>query len=105
MKTFANSDNFENEVISADVPVIADFYSESCLPCKRLSPVLAELDAEYDGKVKFVKIKVDTSYELAEKYDVTAAPTVIIFSGGKELERKIGFVGKDELEETINNYI
>ena len=100
-----NSDQFEEEVIQADELVIADFYSESCIPCKMLSPVLYELDTHYEGKIKIVKIKVGTEFELAQRYEIHSTPTVLFFRKGRELESFTGYKDKDSMEEIINSYL
>lgn len=80
-----SKDNFQSEVLSADTLVLADFYSDSCIPCKRLSPVLFELEKEYESKLKIAKINVNFDSELASEYEVQAAPT-LVFS--KTVKRK-----------------
>ena len=99
-----NSDQFE-EVMQAEELVIAEFYSESCIPCKMLAPVLYELDAQYEGKIKIVKIKVGTEFELAQRYEIHSTPTVLFFRKGRELESFTGYKDKDSIEEIINSYL
>ena len=89
-----SKDNFQSEVLSADTLVLADFYSDSCIPCKRLSPVLFELEKEYEGKLKIAKINVNFDSELASEYEVQAAPTLVFFKNGEEKERLRGAVKK-----------
>jgi thioredoxin 1 len=103
MSVRVNADNFESEVLQSQIPVIADFYSDSCVPCKRMSPVLAELEEENAGKIKVAKININFDGELAEKYEVQAAPTFVFFKNGEEAARLRGAVKKAELIETINN--
>lgn len=105
MIVFVNSDNFEEEVIRSDELVLADFNSESCIPCKMLSPMLYELDAQYEGKIKIVKIKVDTEFELAQRFEISSTPTVLFFRNGRKLESLTGYKDKDTWEEIINSYI
>lgn len=97
-----NEDNFEAEVIKSGIPVLADFYSDSCVPCKRLSPVLAEIEEELSGSLKVVKININFDSALAEKYEVLSAPTLILFKNGDEAERLSGAVKKAEILELIN---
>ena len=97
-----NQENFEAEVLKAELPVLADFYSDSCVPCKRLSPLLAEVEEENADSLKVVKINVNFDTELAEKYKVQAAPTLILFKNGEEIDRLIGSVKKTEIIELIN---
>lgn len=90
-----NSDNFEKEVLRSDKPVVVDFYADWCGPCKMAGPILDKLADEFKGKIKVVKINIDESQELAQKYQVMSIPTVIVFNKGKERERKIGFPGEE----------
>ena len=99
-----NSDQFEEEVMQADELVI-EFYSESCIPCKMLAPVLYELDAQYEGKIKIVRIKAGTEFELAQRYEIHSTPTVLFFRQGRELESFTGYRDKDSMQEIINSYL
>ena len=85
-------DNFENEVLKSEKPVLADFYSDSCIPCKMLSPVLSQVESEYQDRIKVAKINVNFNSELTEKYGVQAAPTLVFFKNGEEIERLRGAV-------------
>ena len=70
-----------------------------------LSPMLYELDAQYEGKIKIVKIKVDTEFELAQRFEISSTPTVLFFRNGRKLESLTGYKDKDTWEEIINSYI
>lgn len=96
-----NSENFESEVLNAEGIILADFYSDSCVPCKRMSPVLAEIEESED--IKLVKININFDGELAEKYEVQAAPTLIFFKGGEEASRLRGAVKKSEITDVIGS--
>ena len=93
-----NSEEF-HDVLASPV-LLADFYSDSCVPCKRLSPVLAELEEEHTD-IKFVKVNVAYEEDLVEKYEVQASPTLILFRNGEETGRLRGAVKKEELEEFL----
>ena len=97
-----NQENFEAEVLKAELPVLADFYSDSCVPCKRLSPIISQLESERSDSLKVVKVNINFDTELAEKYEVQAAPTLILFKNGEEIDRLIGSVKKTEIIELIN---
>lgn len=97
-----NEDNFETEVLQSEIPVLADFYSDSCVPCKRLSPVLAEIEEELSESLKVVKININFDSALTEKHEVLSAPTLILFKNGNEAERVSGAVKKAEILELIN---
>lgn len=105
MPTRISKDNFEKEVLQADKTVLADFYSDSCVPCKRLSPVLFALEEEYDEKLKIVKININFDSELAEKYEVQAVPTLVFFKNGEEISRLRGAVKQAEIKEVIEKSV
>ena len=96
-----NSETFEEEVIKSELPVLADFYSDSCVPCKRLSPIISQLESERSDRLKVVKVNINFDAELAEKYEVQAAPTLIYFKNGEETARLRGAVKKAEIEEIL----
>jgi thioredoxin 1 len=103
MSVRVNTENFEAEVLQADKAVLADFYSDSCVPCKRMSPILAEIEDDNADNLKVVKININFDGELAEKYDVQAAPTFVFFKNGEEKARLRGAVKKSEIQDIINN--
>ena len=96
---------FESAVLRSDIPVLADFYSDSCIPCKRLSPILSQLETEYENKLKIVKINTNFEKELVEKYGIMAAPTLVFFRNGEEVSRIRGAVKKEEITEHISSLL
>ena len=80
---------------------MVDFFATWCGPCQELSPILVELDKQYNGEVQFYKVDVDESQDCAIRYGVNAMPTLVFFKDGKEIEREVGFLPKEELEELI----
>lgn len=100
-----NEENFAQEVLKADKPVLVDFYSDSCIPCKQLSPVLGELEEELGGKIKIAKVNVAFSAELVKKYGVSAVPTIKLFKAGEELQTIKGFVEKNDLKNKIEEFL
>lgn len=98
-------DNFEQEVINSDVPVIVDFWAEWCGPCKTMAPVFEETSKDYEGKVKFAKLNVEEHNDLAAKHGVMSIPTMVIFKDGKELDRIVGAMPKEKLKEEIDKRI
>lgn len=89
--------SFENEVLNADVPVLVDFWAPWCRPCLAIAPYLDQLADEYVGKAKVGKINVDDHQLTAQRYNVTAIPTLILFKGGQVVDHAIGAVGPDQL--------
>ena len=103
MSVRANKDTFESEINEAGKLVIADFYSDSCVPCKRMSPLLAETEEENPEGIKLVKLNINFDGETAQKYNVTSVPTLVFFQNGAEKARLPGAVKKAQLAETINS--
>lgn len=90
-------DNFKQEVINSDIPVLVDFWATWCSPCKMLSPVIEEIANELEGKVKVGKINVDENPELAAEFGVTGIPFVIAFRDGKPRATSMGVVAKEDI--------
>jgi thioredoxin 1 len=81
---------FETEAQQAAGPVLVDFYAPWCGPCKMLAPLLEQLAAEFDGKIKFAKLNVDDAPEVAGRYGITGVPALMVFRSGKAVERMAG---------------
>ena len=94
-------ENFENEVLRSEKPVLLDFWADCCGPCRMLAPVIAEIAEEYAGTVKVGKVNVDEEIELAMQYRVSSIPTVLLFRNGKVAGTSIGYVPKAELLELL----
>lgn len=94
-------ENFENEVLNSNIPVLVDFWATWCGPCMMLSPVIAEIAEELDGKVKVGKVNVDEQNELAMQYHVASIPTLLLFKGGKLEKTSVGFMPKNDIIETL----
>ena len=94
MSVRANKDTFESEINEAGKLVIADFYSDSCVPCKRMSPLLAETEEEDPEGIKLVKLNINFDGETAQKYNVTIVPTLVFFKDGAEKARLTGEIGR-----------
>lgn len=100
-----SKDDFEAEVLKAEVPVIVEFYSDSCIPCKQLSPILGGIEDDYEDQIKVVKVNVNFDAELASEYEVMASPTILFFRDGKEAERIRGLVKRPQLEDVVKKFI
>ncbi len=83
-------ENFEQEVLKSDIPVLVDFWATWCGPCRMLAPTIAELAEELNGKVKVGKVDVDEQPGLAAKFGVSSIPTLIVFEGGKAKSTTVG---------------
>ena len=94
------NENFEQEVIKSDKPVIVDFWAAWCGPCKMLSPVVDQLAEELDG-VKVGKINIDEQMDLAEKFNVSSIPCVVTFKNGEEVGRSVGLAPKQKLVDLL----
>ncbi|MGI6777612.1 MAG: thioredoxin [Acetivibrionales bacterium] len=97
------NNNFEQEVLKSDKPILVDFWAQWCGPCRAVAPIMDELANEYDGRVKVGKINVDEQGELAAKFRVMSIPTVILFKGGEIVEKVIGARSKAEFAEILDN--
>ncbi len=102
MAARVSADSFEKEILKFEGLAAAEFYSDSCIPCKRMSPVLAELEEE-NPDIRFVKININFDSELAGEYEVSSVPSLVFFKNGSEVGRINGAVKKSEIGQTINN--
>ncbi len=91
------NDNFDQEVLKSEIPVLVDFWAEWCVPCKMLGPIIEELADEYAGKVKICKLDVDDAPDAAAKFSVQSIPTVIVFNKGQQVTQSIGASPKEIL--------
>ena len=96
---------FEKEVMQADVPVVVDFFATWCAPCKMIAPILDELDSDFGGKAKIVKVDVDQARATAKAYGVRGVPTLLFFKDGEIVDRASGVLPKAELAGRITPWL
>lgn len=95
------AEDFEIKVAQNDLPVLVDFYSDSCVACKKLSPVLADYEEEHEGSIVVYKVNTGYDTELSEKFSVQANPTLILFKDGVEKARNVGALNPVALEKFV----
>ena len=98
-------DNFEEEVIKSDKPVLIDFWATWCGPCKMIAPIVEEMSIEYEGKAKIGKLDVDSNQQTSIKYGVRSIPTLLLFNAGELKETIIGAVPKAHLVEKLESVL
>ncbi len=97
-----NDQNFEQEVLKSNTPVLVDLWAPWCGPCRMIAPVVEKLSTKYAGKVKFCKMNVDDNKKTAAQYRVMSIPTLMFFKGGKAVETVIGAVPEGALQSKID---
>lgn len=95
-------DNFEEEVLNSDIPVLVDFWASWCGPCKMLAPTVAKIAEDNEGRIKVGKVNVDEEQALAIKYRVASIPTVIAFKDGKAVAQSVGVTTEAKLLDLLN---
>ena len=98
-------ENFEQEVLKSDLPVVVDFWATWCAPCRAIEPVIKKLAEEYNGKVKFCKLNVDENRKVTVQYGIRSIPTLLFFKNGKVVDSIIGAVPASEIKKVLSGII
>jgi thioredoxin 1 len=96
-------DNFKKEVLDSNIPVLVDFWSSWCPPCKMIEPLIDELALELKDRIKFTKLNVDQNPRLREEYEIGGVPTFILFREGKIITRVVGAQSRRQLIDLVEN--
>jgi len=97
-----NGNNFKQEVLESNVPVLVDFWAPWCMPCRMLAPIIENLAKENVGKLKICKLNTDENQNIAAQYGIQGIPTLIVFKEGKEVGRTVGVMPKEKLQEKLD---
>jgi len=98
-------DNFEQEVLQSEQPVLVDYWAEWCGPCKMIAPLLDEIAGDYEGKLKITKLNIDDNPNTPPKYGIRGIPTLMIFKNGNAEATKVGALSKSQLTAFIDQSI
>ncbi len=94
--------NFQSEVLGSDQPVLVDFWAPWCGPCKMIAPTIEAVAGDYLGKARVGKLNTDDNPKIATEYNISAIPALLVFKGGKVVDRFVGVVNKDKLATALN---
>lgn len=100
-----NKENFGEEVLKSDLPVLVDFWATWCSPCQMVAPIVEEIAKKYEGKIKVGKVNVDENQELAAKFAIMSIPTFLIFKKGKIVSQFLGLQSKEKFKEEIEKVL
>ncbi|HEY5329842.1 MAG TPA: thioredoxin [Acidobacteriaceae bacterium] len=103
--TEVNDADFEKQVLQSETPVLVDFWAAWCGPCRALAPVVDQVAEEYHGKLKVMKMDVDKNNATPGRYGIRGIPALLIFKGGKVAEQIVGFVPKEQIDQTLARVI
>jgi thioredoxin 1 len=97
-----NESEFDSIVTETEVPVIVDFWAPWCGPCRTIAPILEQIASEMGDQVKVTKVNVDENQSLAQKFNVRAIPTILLFKGGEMKEQVVGLIQKEALKQKVS---
>lgn len=103
--TQVTDQEFENQVLKSDKPVLVDFWAEWCGPCRQIGPILDELSGEMADKVTIAKLNIDQNPDTPQKFGVRGIPTMIIFKDGQAASTKVGALPKNKIQEWIDSIV
>lgn len=99
---YVNDNNFDQEVLKSDLPVLVDYWAEWCGPCRMIAPILDEVAEQYEGKIKVAKLNIDENPETPRQHAIRGIPTLMLFKNGKVEGTKVGAVSKSQLTAFID---
>jgi thioredoxin 1 len=105
MVTAVTDATFDTEVKNADIPVLVDFWAEWCGPCRQVAPILEELSGEFAGKLKVVKLDVDSNPRTAQTYGIRGIPSLLLFKNGQVAAQKVGALPKQQLKAWLSDAV
>jgi len=100
-----NDDNFKEEVLKSNIPVLVDFWAAWCGPCRIIAPILDEIAGEYVGKIKVTKLNVDDNPNIAAQYDILSIPTLILFKNGEVQKKLVGALPKKKIIDELLSWL